>query len=92
MKKITIALIAIVTIILLATIVNTMPYYTMRYCTVVNQEGTVVTFEDNTGNLWEFRCDANDRYEPNEVIKAKMHDGWTDYTNLDDKVIEIERW
>ena len=89
MKKLIIAAIIILTIVAL---VCCLPYYTMRYCEVVSQEGNLVTFVDNTGNEWMFYCEEGEHYEVGEMIKAKMHDSWTEEVQTDDKVVSVERW
>ena len=89
MKKLIIAAIIILTVVAL---VCCLPYYTMRYCEVVNQEGNLVTFVDNTGNEWMFYCEEGEHYEVGEMIKAKMHDSWTEEVQTDDKVVSVERW
>ena len=89
MKKL---IIAAIIILIIVALVCCLPYYTMRYCEVVNQEGNLVTFVDNTGNEWTFYCEEDEHYEAGEKIKAKMHDRWTEEVQTDDKVISVERW
>lgn len=92
MKKVIITAIIILAIGVIITLVRFLPLYTMRYCEVVNQEGNLVTFVDNSGHEWMFYCEEGDHYEVGEMIKATMHDGWSERTRVDDRVVSVERW
>ena len=92
MKKLVITAIIILTVGAIIALVCFLPYYTMRYCEVVSQEGSIVTFVDNTGNEWAFYCEEGEHYEVGEMIKVKMHDGWTEEVQIDDRVVSVERW
>lgn len=87
-KKIVIAVL-VVTVVAFA--LGCLPYYTMRYCRVVSQEGNILTFVDNTGKEWMFKCADEERYTEGELLRAKMHDSWTE-ERYDDKVVSVERW
>lgn len=92
MKKVIITTIIIFTVGVIITLVRFLPLYTMRYCEVVSQEGNLVTFVNNSGKEWAFYCEEDDHYEAGEMIKVKMHDGWTREEQTDDKVVSVERW
>lgn len=55
---------------------------------VVERNNQTITFEDTTGNLWEY-VDENDEYLLGDLVKLTWNDKGTE-TKTDDEIIEVK--
>lgn len=63
-----------------------------RNAKVVSVDQEVVTFEDETGNFWEWERETNEReYKTNEKVKLIMFNNHTDNKVEDDEIKRVKR-
>ena len=86
MKKMIIAMLIIIG---LMSIGNSMNYYTRHDCVVYSIDGNIITVEDNSGRLWEFIAEDNHSYDKFDTVDLKMYNNNTDNTIEDDKIIGV---
>ena len=63
--------------------------YTRKDCKVVRIENNICTFEDKTGQRWNWDIEQNENFFIGEKVNLKMHANNTSNYMYDDKIIKI---